>query len=70
MRTHLQYPNPDNKADKKKLSNWVYEPILIADPEFRKKSVVKYSYKLVSVKVSISRVTKSMAKRLKKIRVI
>ena len=66
MRAHLRYPKRDDKKDKGKLPAWVYQPEFMADPGHRKKSIAKYSYALSTQPVSISRVTKSMTKRLKK----
>ena len=66
MRAHLRHPNPNNKNNKGKVPTWVHEPTFMADPGHRKKSVAKYFYKLASAKVGTSRVTKGMAKRLKK----
>ena len=65
-RAHLRHLDPTNKKDKGKLPKWVYEPTFMADPGHRKKSVAKHFYKLATANVGTSRVTKGMAKRLKK----
>lgn len=67
MRAHLRYNvNPHDKEDKGKLPLWIPEPEFLADPGHRVKCVSKYFYKLAKQKVAKSRVTKGMAKRLKK----
>ena len=66
MRAHLRHPNFTTKKEKGKLPKWVYQSEFMADLGRRKKSVEKYFYKLANASVGTSRVTKGMAKRLKK----
>ena len=70
MRAHLRHENNDDPNDKGKLPIWIYEPDFLADPGHCKKAVAKYFYALANQPVSKSRVSKDMAKRLKKIGVI
>ena len=66
MRAHLRHENNDDPNDKGKLPIWIYEPDFLADPGHRKKAVAKHFYALANQPVSKSRVSKDMAKRLKK----
>lgn len=66
MRSHLRYPNPTKKKDKGKLPTWILEPEFLADPTHRIKVVATHFYELAKALVSESRVSKPMAKRLKK----
>ena len=66
MRAHLCHKDPNNTRDKGKLPPWVYEPKFLADPSNRIKSILKHFYALSTAKVSESRVSKPMAKRMKK----
>ena len=70
MRAHSRHPNSTDKKDKGKLPKWVYQSKFMAYPGHRKKSVAEYFYRLANASVGTSRVTKGMAKRLKKIGVI
>ena len=36
IRAHLHYPNLDNKKDKGKLTEWLYQPEFMVDPGHRK----------------------------------
>ena len=68
MRAHLRHPNvKKSRLDKGKLPIWIYEPYFTADPGHCKKSVSSYFYKLANLPVKQSRVSKAMAKRLKKL---
>ena len=66
MRAHLKHVNDTDPKHKGKLPIWIHEPEFLADPGHRKKSVSKKFYELANQRVSQSRVTKDMAKRLKK----
>ena len=67
MRAHLRHNrNPDDSKDKGKLPKHVREPMFLADPGHCNKSVSKHFYALATKRIAESRVTKPMAKRMKK----
>ena len=80
MRAHLCLPCPKEpfdgetpaqtrkriKDDKGKLPHWIREPNFLADPTHRNKVVASKFYDLATARVSMSRLTKTHAARLKK----
>ena len=66
MRAHVRHKISDAKSDKGKLPPWIHQPDFMADPSHRIKTIAKHFYKLALQRIAESRVSKPMAKRLKK----
>ena len=64
MRKHLKYRSDKNK--KGKLPEYIPEPIFLADPTHRVKTIAKYIFQLAKMPLSESPVTKDLALQMKK----